>query len=104
MLGKEYSLQHYEKRGVKSWILKIPGCNKVTAENTNEWVTGDGNESDLNDSHIAEIVLKPINDYEMVSIEPPVHLDYDEAFSALEKSFVFVEQQKRVSANLSHLK
>ncbi len=90
-------------------FMKIPCCNEVTAEDTEEWVTGDdnefglnGNEFDLNDNDIAELVLRMTDDNdgdsEAVETETQTRINYEDAYSALEKSLMFIEEQPGVSA------
>jgi hypothetical protein len=73
---------------------------KVTATDAKEWITRDDNEFDLGDSDIAELVFETANhDDDDRNESPPAlehHMDYDDAFSALEKSLAFIEQQPAV--------
>ncbi len=83
------------------YIKKIPGYASVTADDVEKWATADDNVQEFDDADIAEIVLSAATDdveecEKEIKEEPK--MSYDEAFSVLEKSLEFVEQQTGVTA------
>ncbi|XKL64492.1 hypothetical protein PGB90_004578 [Kerria lacca] len=86
---------------LQKYFQKIPGCASVMEEDVEKWVTKGDKVQELSDSDIAELVLsKETEDTEGCNTHPETDpkVSYDEAFSALEKSVEFIENQTGVTA------
>lgn len=90
-----------ENIDLAKYFKKIPGCQEVTEEDIEKWVTsGDDGQLDLDDQDIANFVLENDDDEEDEEGNHEIEeakVNSDEAFSALETSLRFIEQQPGVT-------